>query len=99
VRGKSPRWYQSAAHPSQLARRMGHPHQVIAQKTGANLGHRARKRECEQAPALPKIEPYLYCTVNEAMCVRQISLLPSRPIYSLADQKVNPSDGSTTVEL
>lgn len=45
-----------------------------------------------------------YLPLNEAICVSQISLVngsgpPLAPMYSLADQNVLPSDGSTTVEL
>ncbi len=36
---------------------------------------------------------------NDVMRVRQMSLEPSLPMYSLTDQKVVPSAGSTTVLL
>src|SRR5580692_2189734 len=75
-------------------------------------GHRKRlesispvNKGCRQRP-----HPYLipcrntYLPLKEARCVSQISLVngsgpPLAPMYSLADQNVLPSDGSTTVEL
>lgn len=45
------------------------------------------------------LDSFYYLARKEVICVRQILLSPSDPMYSLADQKVLPSDGSTTIVL
>ncbi len=61
----------------------------------------SNKIRAQASPAPFLIGPccYTYLARKEVICVRQMSLSPSVPMYSLADQKVVPSVGSSTVVL
>ncbi len=65
---------------------------------GCRASMQSSYRRARNGPPLGRREPPPRYE-NDVMRVRQMSLEPSLPMYSLTDQKVVPSAGSTTVLL
>lgn len=98
--------YGSFGRLSSRKRSAGH----LRERPTSSLGRSQNDKDCAKLcsqhslgsrllQSFRAVPALVYLAVKEAMCVFQISVLPSTPTYSFALQNVLPSDGSRTIVL